>query len=132
MLKTCQFCNQQFSTNREKARYCCDAHRVAGYRKSKGVVTRKVRVSSICLREGCTRSIPENATANARYCSNACRQKVYNDKPENKRKAKLKYVSQADIRKKLREHSLKIAEAKKAEEESNRIADEFIQELMEK
>jgi len=31
--RRCAWCNKQFTANRAKQIYCCDAHRVAAYRK---------------------------------------------------------------------------------------------------
>jgi len=71
----------------------------------------------VCQRESCGRSIPEDFRADARYCSNACRQKVWNDTHKDRERTKRQVVSE------------KRKEAKRKKDEAKEI-EKYIQELM--
>lgn len=119
--KKCQHCEREFTTNREKAKFCSDRCRVYSYRAARGIQTKQDHLHTICERSGCGNNVPTSTRSDTKYCSNACRQKVYNQK--NAEKVKAEYAKKAE-----RERAIKAA--KEAELESERIADEFLQELI--
>jgi hypothetical protein len=71
----------------------------------------------LCQRDGCENDIPESSRADARYCSNACRQAVYNT--ANKDKAK---------EKRTKVQAVKAQEKQKKQDK--KAVDEFLKELM--
>lgn len=117
MLKTCNYCKGEFTTNREKALYCSPRCRTLAWRERHGIVTKQEREFDVCQREGCENSIPSNRKATAQYCSNACNQKVYHSRHKEQEKAR-------------RNELAKQRAIVKAEKTSAQLADEFIQELM--
>lgn len=117
MLKTCKHCKGEFSTNRSKAVYCSSRCRTLAWRDRHSIQTKQDREYTTCQREECTNTIPSHTKVTSRYCSNACKQKVYHANHKEQEKAK-----RDEIRKKR--------DVVKAEKTSAEIADEFIQELM--
>lgn len=117
MLKTCNYCQGEFSTNREKAIYCSPRCRTLAWRERHGIVTKQERIVTVCEREGCNNLIPSHTKVTARYCSNACNQKVYHERHKEQEKTK-------------REEIAKQRAIIKAEKTSSQIADDFLKELM--
>ena len=110
MQKTCNYCNGEFDTIRPTSKFCSSRCRTLAYRERHGIITKQDQRYVQCQREGCTNKIDTSKKANAKYCSNACRQKIYNDKTKEREKEK-------------RDLKLKAKRDAKA-------VDDFIQELM--
>ena len=118
LTKTCKYsnCNNEFQTKRSKRKYCSSTCRSLAHKKRTGQLHKPLE-EHICERIGCIGIIPAGSRITTRYCSNACRQKVYNDK--NKDKVKEQYKESKDKERRIKA-------IREVEEESERIADEFI------
>lgn len=119
VLKVCEYsqCDVEFYTGRANKIYCSSICKLYAFREKTGVVTKQERQVTICQREDCDNKIPENTKITARYCSNACRQKVYNDKNKDRAKEKRDQIRVIQT------------EAKQKKQEKQAI-DDFIKELM--
>lgn len=119
ILKTCAYseCGFEFYTTRPKKIYHSAACKLSAFRERNGIVTRQEPHYSICQRSGCGKPIPENKKASTKYCSNACRQKVWNDGHKIQEKEKRDVVRSVEKEKKRKRD-----EAKEIEK--------YIQELM--
>ncbi len=87
------------------------------YHSRHGITTRRERDYKVCQRTGCDNDIPENFRADARYCSNSCRQKIYNQAHKADAKEKRDKIKATQ-----RQRQVKVQEKK--------AVDEFIKELM--
>ena len=118
-LKICPSCKESFSGKRIDAIYCSKDCKQFAYYSRKGIEGRKERNIHICERIGCDKPVSLSTRSDTKYCSNACRQKVWHSIPENKLKAKKKHAKKALVKK----ERIKKIEAKKA-------VDDYIKELM--
>lgn len=118
VLKICEYtqCDNQFWTTLSKKKYCSSQCKTASFRERNGLVT-PLRVGRICQREGCNTELNPTARLTAKYCSNACRQKIYHDVNKEKEKIKRDEVKQV-----LREDRKK--------KQDKKAVEDFIQELM--
>jgi hypothetical protein len=110
-------CENSLDGKRSDALYCSSDCKLAAYHARHGTTTKQSRQVIVCQREGCENLIPEHTKITACYCSNACRQKVWNDTHKDRERKKREVVSN------------KRKEAKRKRDEAKEI-EKYIQELM--
>lgn len=110
-------CDNSLFGKRQGALYCSAVCKINAYNDRRGIVTKRRRDYLVCQRDSCEQSIPETFRADARYCSNACRQKVWNDSHKDRERKKRQAVSE------------KKKETKRKKNEAAEV-EKYIQELM--